>query len=118
MVKEVLNPFYVFQVASVILWLSDEYYYYAAAIVWMSVGGIVSSVYQTRQNQKNLKSTIEKSDVVKVQRADGSCEVVDSGDLVPGDVIVIPPSGCELSCDAVLVSGSAIGELDNPLHAV
>ena len=79
----------------------------------MSVGGIVSSVYQTRQNQKNLKSTIEKSDVVQVQREDGTCEVVDSGDLVPGDVIVIPPSGCELSCDAVLVSGSAIGKHHN-----
>jgi cation-transporting ATPase 13A2 len=46
---EVLNPFYIFQVASVILWTSDEYYYYAAAIVLMSVSGIVSSVYQTKQ---------------------------------------------------------------------
>ena len=34
---EVLNPFYIFQLASVILWTSDEYYYYAAAIVIMSV---------------------------------------------------------------------------------
>ena len=32
LVTEVLNPFYIFQVASVILWSSDEYYYYAAAI--------------------------------------------------------------------------------------
>ena len=29
LVKEVLNPFYVFQIASVVLWLADEYYYYA-----------------------------------------------------------------------------------------
>ena len=49
LVKEVLNPFYVFQVASVILWLADEYYYYAVAIIVMSVGGIVSAVYQTRK---------------------------------------------------------------------
>ena len=49
LVMEVLNPFYIFQVASVILWTSDEYYYYAAAIVLMSVSGIVSSVYQTKQ---------------------------------------------------------------------
>ena len=49
LITEVLNPFYIFQVASVILWTSDEYYYYAAAIVLMSVSGIVSSVYQTKQ---------------------------------------------------------------------
>ena len=47
----------------------------------MSVGGVVSSVYQTRENQKNLKSTIEKSDVVTVQRRptkpnDGLTEVL------------------------------------------
>ena len=49
LVKEVLNPFYVFQVASVILWLADEYYYYAVAIIVMSLGGITSAVYQTRK---------------------------------------------------------------------
>lgn len=49
LVTEVLNPFYIFQVASVILWTSDEYYYYAAAIVLMSVSGIASSVYQTKK---------------------------------------------------------------------
>ena len=49
LVKEVLNPFYVFQIASVILWLAGEYYYYAIAIIVMSVGGIVSAVYQTRK---------------------------------------------------------------------
>ena len=54
LVMEVLNPFYIFQVASVILWTSDEYYYYAAAIVLMSVSGIVSSVYQTKQVRYKL----------------------------------------------------------------
>ena len=54
LVMEVLNPFYIFQVASVILWTSDEYYYYAAAIVLMSVSGIVSSVYQTKQVRYEL----------------------------------------------------------------
>ena len=31
-----------------------------------------------------------------------------SSQLVPGDVIIIPASGCVMSCDAVLLVGSAI----------
>src|SRR6185503_6787170 len=34
---EVLNPFYVFQIFSVSLWVSDNYYYFSVAIVVMSV---------------------------------------------------------------------------------
>lgn len=37
-------------------------------------------------------------------------EDISSEDLVPGDIIVIPSHGCEMHCDAVLVSGSVIGE--------
>jgi len=28
--------------------------------------------------------------------------------LVPGDVIVIPPGGCNIACDALLLSGNCI----------
>lgn len=28
--------------------------------------------------------------------------------LVPGDVIVIPPNGCLMPCDAVLIAGNCI----------
>ncbi len=31
-----------------------------------------------------------------------------TGQLVPGDVIVVPPHGCVMACDAVLLSGNAI----------
>lgn len=46
---EVLNPFYIFQIASFILWFYDDYYYYAAAILAMSIFGITMSVTQIRQ---------------------------------------------------------------------
>lgn len=28
--------------------------------------------------------------------------------LVPGDVILIPPNGCNMQCDAVLINGTVI----------
>lgn len=33
---------------------------------------------------------------------------VNTTDLVPGDVLVIPGTGCLMACDAVLISGNAI----------
>lgn len=46
---EVLNPFYVFQIFSVSLWLSDNYVYFSVAIIIMSVFGIASTIVQTRK---------------------------------------------------------------------
>lgn len=46
---EVLNPFYIFQILSFILWFADDYYYYAATIMLMAMGGIGMSVMQTRK---------------------------------------------------------------------
>uniref|UniRef100_A0A8C7C2W6 Polyamine-transporting ATPase 13A3 n=1 Tax=Oncorhynchus kisutch TaxID=8019 RepID=A0A8C7C2W6_ONCKI len=89
----VLNPFYIFQLFSVILWSADEYYYYAAAIVFMSVISIATSLY-----------TIKK--VFSVCRA--NIEEALSTDLVPGDVMVIPSNGTIMPCDAVLISGTCI----------
>jgi len=45
---EVLNPLYIFQVFSLVVWFSEGYVYYLGAIVIMSVFGITSSVIQTR----------------------------------------------------------------------
>lgn len=36
------------------------------------------------------------------------CVNVKAQYLVPGDVIVIPPGGCNIACDALLLSGNCI----------
>lgn len=46
---QVLNPFYIFQLFSVILWCTDTYYYYASAIVLMSVISIITSLYTVKK---------------------------------------------------------------------
>lgn len=42
------HPFYVFQVASLILWSLDEYYYYAVVIFLISAGSIITTLIETR----------------------------------------------------------------------
>lgn len=108
LVLEVLNPFYIFQVASIGIWCVIEYYYFAGAIAIMSAAGIVITIVQTRRNQTKLRSTVQGSDVVEVCRGDGTSELIETQRLVPGDVILVPPTGCTMYCDAVLLSGTCI----------
>lgn len=46
---EVLNPFYIFQIFSFVLWMLEEYYYYAACIIFMSLCSVIMAVIQTRR---------------------------------------------------------------------
>ncbi|XP_013855293.1 probable cation-transporting ATPase 13A3 isoform X2 [Austrofundulus limnaeus] len=110
LIKEVLNPFYIFQLFSVILWSIDEYYYYAVAIVFMSVISIATSLYTIKKQYVMLHDMVAAHSIVRVSvcRANNDIEEILSTDLVPGDVIVIPSNGTIMPCDAVLVSGTCI----------
>ena len=44
--SEILNPFYCFQVFSVILWLIDEYVTYAMSIIFMTTASMLTTLYQ------------------------------------------------------------------------
>ena len=106
--EEAADPFYVFQLFSCILWFFDDYYYYSATIIFISLVSISVSMYQTRNHLVALRNMIAKSELVTVLRSDGKEEVILSENLVPGDILVIPPHGCDMHCDAVLLSGTAI----------
>ena len=46
---EVFNPFYVFQLFTIGVWLAEPYYYYCIAVVLMSTFGVATSVIQTKK---------------------------------------------------------------------
>ncbi|WKY03868.1 hypothetical protein Q1695_005098 [Nippostrongylus brasiliensis] len=105
---EVISPFYIFQIFSVTVWYNDEYCYYASVIVIMSVCSIVMDVLQTRGQEKRLRAMVHSSSEVEVIRNGGFVTRIDSEQLVPGDILLIPPHGCLLQCDAVLMNGTVI----------
>ncbi|XP_056148990.1 LOW QUALITY PROTEIN: polyamine-transporting ATPase 13A3-like [Lampris incognitus] len=110
LLKEVLNPFYIFQFFSVILWSADDYYYYAAAIVFMSVISIVTSLYTVKKQYVMLHDMVAAHSVIRVSVCRGKKDVEQamSTELVPGDVIIVPTNGMIMPCDAVLVHGTCI----------
>uniref|UniRef100_H3B7S7 Polyamine-transporting ATPase 13A2 n=1 Tax=Latimeria chalumnae TaxID=7897 RepID=H3B7S7_LATCH len=108
LVEEILNPFYIFQIFSIALWMSDAYYYYAVCIFVISAVSIGVSLYQTRKQSVTLRNMVKMAVNVTVCRSTGEEELVSSLDLVPGDCIIIPSDGLLVPCDAALLTGECM----------
>ncbi|XP_006030034.3 probable cation-transporting ATPase 13A4 [Alligator sinensis] len=110
LVKEVLHPFYVFQLFSICLWFADDYTEYASAILLMSLLSVSLTVYDLRKQSVKLHRLVESHTnvTVTVSRKTGGCQKVKSHQLVPGDTLVLTEGKSFLPCDAVLISGRCI----------
>ncbi|NXM82924.1 AT132 ATPase, partial [Oenanthe oenanthe] len=104
----VLNPFYMFQVLSMVLWVCDAYYYYAACIFLISTFSLGLSLYETRKQSTTLRNMARMSVGIRVRRSGGEELVVSSAELVPGDCIQLPAAGALLPCDAALLTGECM----------
>uniref|UniRef100_A0A8C5WDN4 Cation-transporting ATPase n=1 Tax=Leptobrachium leishanense TaxID=445787 RepID=A0A8C5WDN4_9ANUR len=109
LVKEVLNPFYVFQLFSVCLWFAELYIEYSVAIIIMSLVCIGLSVYTLRTQSIKLHYLVESHNNIKVSVFGKNTGVYEeeSRNLAPGDVLVIKRNTV-LPCDALLISGGCI----------
>ncbi|KAJ6499996.1 hypothetical protein C8R47DRAFT_273891 [Mycena vitilis] len=108
LVDEVIHPFYVFQIASIILWSLDDYYYYAFCIALISVISISTTLIETKKTISRMREMSRFSCDVDVL-VDGTWVTRDSTQLVPGDVVNISSSQMSLiPADMFLLSGDAI----------
>ncbi|XP_063772509.1 probable cation-transporting ATPase 13A4 isoform X1 [Pseudophryne corroboree] len=107
LVKEVLNPFYVFQAYSISMWIAISYLEFSLTMLFMTLLSIAATVYNLRMQSVKLHkmSASYNSIMVTVLHENGDLEEVQSQSLVPGDVIVIGGTKLFLPCDAILLSG-------------
>ncbi|KAI8150400.1 ATPase [Fennellomyces sp. T-0311] len=103
---EVLNPFYVFQIGSIILWGLDDYYYYAFCIFLISAISIITTLIETKQTMKRMRDMSRFECSVRTFR-NGSWRAISSTELVPGDLIDLADLHT-VPCDAMLISGDCI----------
>ena len=106
LLDEVLHPFYLFQLFSVVLWFAELYYYYAIAIIIISSTSAIVGVYQTRRNLINLKQLAEFDCPVQYYK-NGHVETRSSRSLVPGDLVELK-EGFVLPCDIILLRGQCV----------
>ncbi|KAL2866337.1 putative P-type ATPase [Aspergillus lucknowensis] len=108
LVDEAFHPFYIFQLASLLLWSLDQYYYYAACIFIISVFSIGTTVVETNATMTRLKQMSHFECDIRVLR-NGFWRSVTSRELVPGDVFEFSdPSLNQVPCDCILLSGDCI----------
>ncbi|KAJ1965507.1 hypothetical protein GGI12_000729 [Dipsacomyces acuminosporus] len=106
--EEVLNPFYIFQAASIIIWCNESYYYYAACIFAISVGSIIVTLISTKKTARKLKQMSTFTCPVRVLRA-SKWRDIESCELVPGDIFDLSDSRLStLPCEAVVLEGDCI----------
>ncbi|XP_057289537.1 polyamine-transporting ATPase 13A3-like [Hydractinia symbiolongicarpus] len=106
-----LNPFYVFQAYSLTIWYNENYYYFATLIVLLTLFSLVLNTYETKSHLQKLHDMVADAFDVKIlSRGENGVNVTSksSKDLVPGDVLVIPPEGLHVPCDAVLLNGRCV----------
>ncbi|XHG00469.1 hypothetical protein AWENTII_003921, partial [Aspergillus wentii] len=108
LMDEAFHPFYIFQIASLVLWSLDEYYYYAVCIFLISIFSIGATVLETRSTMHRLRSISLFECYIRVLR-NGFWRSVLSRELVPGDVFEFSdPSLSQVPCDCLLLSGDCI----------
>ncbi|NXT84419.1 AT132 ATPase, partial [Zapornia atra] len=108
LVEEVLNPFYIFQVFSIVLWVCDAYYYSAACIFLISTVSLGLSLYETRKEADRGGMMCLSTATLLLSSSFPEEMVVSSADLVPGDCFSLPADGMLVPCDAALLSGECM----------
>ncbi|KAF9933570.1 hypothetical protein FBU30_005213 [Linnemannia zychae] len=108
LVQEVLHPFYIFQVFSMVLWLADDYIYYAGCIFVISTVSVLTELIETKKTMRRMRNMSKFICNVKVFRS-GRWRYLGSEELVPGDVFEVTDSDLTVfPCDGVLLSGDCI----------
>ena len=104
--------FFVFQVYSIVLWISTDYIAYSCAIAFMTIYDLLEETITTLSNLKSIRKISKYSIKVKIyQKTDSNnYEILekDSTELVPGDIFELPDDGNAMPCDCILLSGSII----------
>jgi hypothetical protein len=93
--QQIVHPFFLFQIFAVGLWLCEDYFMYASAIMATSLFSCFLSATEAQSNMKRLADLAQNSKNFQSAR------------LVPGDVIAIEV-GSIIAADCTIVQGSAL----------
>ena len=111
--EEFTDPFYLFQVGSVVLWMNNQYELYASIIIVTTLISLFVGAWETRNNLINIQEMARYSCRVNILRKNRDTNRAefserDSTELVPGDIFELQPEGMAMPCDCLLIQGTVI----------
>ena len=111
--EEFTDPFYLFQVFSVILWFTNEYKLYATIIIITTLISLFVGAWETRKNLVNIQQMARYSCPVNILRKESNSNKAtfvqkSSKELVPGDIFELQEEGLAMPCDCLLIQGTVI----------
>ena len=111
--EEFTDPFYLFQVFSVILWFTNEYKLYATIIIITTLISLFVGAWETRKNLVNIQTMARYSCPVNILRKESNSNKAtfvqkSSKELVPGDIFELQEEGLAMPCDCLLIQGTVI----------
>ena len=99
--------FFIFQAFAILLWFLTDFKIYGTIISLLVLYNLIDSTIETRNNLIKLRQMSKYSIDIKLLK-EHKKEKIDSADLVPGDIFVLPKNGNSVPCDCVLLTGSVI----------
>lgn len=106
--EQAKSPFFLFQVGCVLLWMLDEYWYFAVFTLIMLLLFEFVVAQNRLKNIETVRNMLRPACEVVVKRA-GSWRKISSSDLVPLDIVLVSKDAVNpFPCDAILVRGSVV----------
>ena len=111
-INEFKNPFYIFIILSIIIWIINDYIIYSIIIFMFFVFLIKDNIIEKRKNIQKLKNLTNNSYIVIAYQRDINDNIIkivkESDDLVPGDIYELIGENNIIPCDSILIYGNAI----------
>ncbi|EAR90948.2 E1-E2 ATPase family protein (macronuclear) [Tetrahymena thermophila SB210] len=103
--KELINPFFMFQIFSVCIWAYDDYYAFCIAITLILSISTASNICQIRSNLASFTKIAFYETEIMIKR--DKIEKQTSSNILPGDLFYINDQ-MKVPCDCILIQGQAL----------
>ena len=104
---ELSNPFYLVQLFCIIIFYIIDYSLYCKILVFSTIIILLYTLYETQSHIYYVNKLVSYSCEVSVRRKMNKINM-NSDDLVPGDILIIPENDFILPCDVLLMTGTCI----------
>ena len=104
---EFSNPFYLVQLFCIIAFIILEYTLYCKILIFSTIIILLFTLYETQSHIYFVNKLVDYSVNVNVRRKMKLINM-NSDNLVPGDILILPENDFILPCDVLLMTGACI----------